>query len=111
MICNSEGLAIGAVDLFEFDPLAKHAGVGIVISAEHQRLGYATDALTTLASYAKSFLNIHQLWCNIEEDNHKSIALFESIGYQHIGTKRDWIISPNGEYRSELMYQLILSDC
>ena len=43
--------AVGAVDLFEFDPLHGRAGIGILIHGpENRRQGYASDTLATPAN-------------------------------------------------------------
>ena len=97
----------GLIDLFDFDPKHQRAGIGIIIYDEEQRgKGYGREALMLLAKYAFTSLRLHQLYAHIAEDNHASIALFESLGYQHSGTRRDWIITENG-FKNDLIYQLI----
>ncbi len=108
MICDTiTKKSVGAVDIFEFDPLNHRAGVGIMTAPAFRGYGYAKDALLTLESYASQYLRVHQLWCNILEDNQASINLFTSIGYNGIGTKRDWVITSKG-YKDEIMFQKIL---
>ncbi len=106
MICTHEGEAVGALDLFEFDPLHQRAGVGIMVAPEFQRCGYAADALLAAERYAIEFLRVHQLWCNIEEDNVASLALFASVGYVQVGLKKDWNSTPDG-FKSEVLLQKI----
>lgn len=103
-----EGKAVGAIDLFEFDPFHFRAGVGILIHDEKDRkLGYASDALELLFIYASEYLHLHQLFANIGEDNLASIHLFKSKGYELIGTKKDWRRTLDG-WKNELMFQKIL---
>ena len=78
---DGEAMAVGAIDLFDFDPQNLRAGVGIVISAEYRQTGYAKDALRTLATYVKDVLHMHQLWCSIGADNDASIRLFRGAGF------------------------------
>lgn len=101
---------IGTIDLFEFDPFHKRAGVGILISDEQNRnKGYASDALDVLIKYCFTVLQLHQLFCNISTDNLSSIKLFENKGFKLIGTKKDWLLTTNG-WADESMYQLLQSD-
>lgn len=101
---------IGTIDLFDFDPLHKRAGIGILIANEEDRKkGYASDALDTLIKYSFHTLQLHQLYCNITEDNDDSLSLFQRKGFQLIGTKRDWLIFPKG-LKDEFMFQLINTD-
>ncbi|MDC9723969.1 MAG: GNAT family N-acetyltransferase [Urechidicola sp.] len=97
---------VGLIDLFDFDPRHKRAGIGIVISQQFQNKGYANEAVSLLANYSFTHLGIHQLFANITEDNKKSISLFEKLGFKKAGIKKDWI-STNGKFKNEFFYQLI----
>jgi diamine N-acetyltransferase len=61
-----------------------------------------------VGDYEKAAKQLHQLYCNVKEDNTASINLFESKGFKLIGTKKDWLIYPT-ETKNELMYQLVQS--
>lgn len=107
VIADLESRAIGLIDLFDFDPKNKRAGVGIVISSEENRQkGYASEALKLLCRYAFTHLQLHQLYANIGEDNEKSIRLFEKSGFVKSGTKKDWNFY-NGKFQDEHLYQFI----
>ncbi len=82
---------VGIVDLFDFDPINKRAGVGIIILKEMQGSGFGKSALELLTEYCESVLQLHQLYCNIEIDNVASIKLFEHSGFVKAGLKKDWI--------------------
>jgi diamine N-acetyltransferase len=98
---------IGTIDLFDFDPVHKRAGLGILIAAEEfRRHGYACMALECLIEYCFKTLLLHQLYCNILSNNCQSIELFKKLGFREIGVKKEWILSDNG-YLDEHMYQLI----
>lgn len=103
-----EGKAVGAIDLFDFDPFHFRAGVGIMIHNEKdRRQGYATDALELLCRYASGYLRLHQLFANIGEENVESIKLFVKNGFELCATKKEWRNTPEG-WKSELMFQKIL---
>lgn len=102
------GVAVGAVDIFEFDPLNLRAGIGILVYDEASRgCGYASDALRTVERYACEVLHLHQLWSNVAADNERSLVLFESAGYRRVGIKEEWIRRRDG-YVGEIMFQKIL---
>lgn len=99
---------VGAVDLFEYDPIHRRAGVGILIHKQSDRCrGYASDAIAVLCRYVRETLNMHQLWCCIGTDNEASLRLFRSAGFTVIGTKRDWQWLPDG-WHDEVMLQKML---
>lgn len=103
----TEKATIGTIDIFDFDPFHKRAGVGILIAEEEYRhKGYATMALECLINYCFTTLQIHQLYCNIIGNNTESLELFKKAGFKQIGIKKEWIKSTNG-YQDEIMFQLI----
>ncbi len=111
ILSAKESTPVGALDIFEFDPLNRRAGVGIMVAPKFQRMGYAADALRTVERYACEYLRVHQLWCNVEEDNEASLRLFASLGYEVVGTKKDWNSTPTG-FKDELTLQKIVEfDC
>lgn len=103
--CAAE--AVGAVDLFEFDPQNLRAGVGILVAAPYRRQGYAADALLATERYVREVLHLHQLWCGIADDNMASLRLFRRAGYMQCGVRRHWLLTPDG-WRNEILMQKIL---
>ena len=102
-------ITIGTIDVFEFDPFHKRAGIGILIANEsYRRKGYATMSLTCLINYCFKTLQLHQLYCNILSNNLISIDLFKKHGFVQIGIKKDWILVEEG-YVDVNMFQLINS--
>lgn len=99
---------VGAVDLFDYDPIHRRAGVGILIyGAGHRRRGYARGAIDILCRYARERLNLHQLWCTVGADNRASRELFRQAGFVESGTRRDWRWTPAG-FEDEIFLQKIL---
>lgn len=103
---NSKIRTIGSIDIFDFDPINKRAGLGIFINSSERKKGFASAALTEVIDYCFGKLGLHQLYCNITEDNDASLTLFEKAGFKVSGLKKDWIIC-NGNYLNEYILQLI----
>ncbi|MCH3885652.1 GNAT family N-acetyltransferase [Tenacibaculum aquimarinum] len=103
---NNSSKQIGMIDLFDFNPQHKRAGIGVLISEKHQHKGFASEALQLLINYCFKHLNLHQLFANITEDNAKSLTLFKKHNFAQIGIKKDWILS-EGNYKNEILFQLI----
>ena len=100
---------VGAIDLFNFDPVHHRAGVGILIAdPSDRRKGYARESLETLKQYGQQVLQLHQLFCNIASGNRESIRLFESAGFTPVGEKKEWLFNGSG-YEGEWLYQYIFS--
>ncbi len=108
VIENNEGQAVGAIDLFDFDPYHQRAGVGILIhNTTDRHKGYASAALEVVKKYCQQHLGLHQLYANITADNHSSISLFEKQGFTQSGIKKEWIRTIDGR-KDELFYQCML---
>ncbi len=107
-LIRSEGnKTIGAIDLYDFDPMHSRAGIGILINNEKNRnRGYASESLSLLINYAFKILQLHQLYCNIDSDNKVSLRLFKKFNFEVIGEKKEWNRTPQG-WKSEYMLQLI----
>ncbi len=100
-------VTIGTVDIFDFDPFHKRAGLGILIAIElYRRKGYAAMALTGLIEYCFKTLQLHQLYCNILANNSESMDLFMKLGFEQTGVKKEWIKTSDG-YLDEHLFQLI----
>lgn len=83
---------IGAIDLFDFEPLHRRAGIGILIDPQHRSEGLASEALELLMAYAFETLQLHQLYCSITPDNQASLRLFQSKGFFITGTRKEWLL-------------------
>lgn len=82
---------VGAIDLFDFDPYHKRAGIGILIADKgDRRKGYANEALEMLISYAFNTLKLHLLYCTVSIQNSPSLELFSQSGFKITGTKKGW---------------------
>jgi diamine N-acetyltransferase len=106
----ADNITIGTIDVFEFDPFHKRAGIGILIANEtYRKKGYAAMSLTCLVNYCFKTLQLHQLYCNIISSNTESIELFSKQGFVLMGIKKDWILTQSG-YADVHMFQLIGND-
>ncbi len=106
-ICNLEGKVVGLIDLFDFDPKNNRAGLGIVIKDLNSRnQGIGNESIKILMDYVFFTLNLHQIFANVAEDNEASIHLFEKLGFEKVGVKKDWILV-NGSYKNEILFQKI----
>ena len=107
VIESLDGSAVGAVDMFEFDPQNLRAGVGIIVAPPYRNQGFALDALQTLERYVRDVLRMHQLWCSIGADNEASLALFRKAGYAECGRRKEWILTSTGAIDEVLMQKIL----
>ncbi len=100
---------VGTIDLFDFEPLHKRAGVGIMVAEKYRNKRVGESALRLLIRYAFDDLQLHQLFCNIEVDNFVSLHMFENNGFKKIGLKKEWNFR-QGMPIDEWLLQLINKD-
>ena len=105
---KADGNTVGHIDLFDFDPVNRRAGVAIFIDESFRRQGYAREALELLATYAAHTIGVHQLWANIAIDNEPSKRLFTALGYKPAGKLRSWL-RRNGTYTDVLVFQKLFA--
>jgi len=106
---NKKADTIGTIDIFDFEPKHKRAGIGITLIEDERGKGFAATALNILKKYAFDYLKMHQLYCDIEADNLASIKLFEKSGFTMSGVKKQWLFRGNTQV-DVLFYQLIKED-
>lgn len=99
--------AIGAIDLFDFEPYHQRAGIGLLIAEDAERnKGYGKTSLELFLNYCFDTLSLHQVYCNIAKNNTNSLKLFTNLGFTEIGIKKDWIRF-NDSWEDEIILQKI----
>lgn len=107
VISDYQDTPLGMIDLFDFDFKNSRAGVGILVNeSKNRQLGYGSEALQLLVNYSFNHLGLHQLYCNISENNDASLKLFTSQGFQKIGLKKEWNCVDN-VFKNEYFLQLL----
>lgn len=107
VICDLQDNEVGLIDVFDFEPKDQRAALGILIADPSERgKGYGAEALKLLCNYCFTHLAMHQVYANITEGNETSVKLFENLGFQRVGVKKEWTHSEDG-FKDEILYQLI----
>lgn len=108
LIVEVESVAVGTIDIFDFDPHNQRFGIGILIYSQEERCkGYARAAIEAMVEYGREVLGVKQVWASVAEDNTPSIALFERCGFERCGLRKAWLRRGNN-YINEIEYQLII---
>jgi len=91
-VIDMDGIAVGCIDLYEYNWIKQKAGVGIVILKKYRRKGFAKQALKSLIKYAWKELRLKQLHTGIFSDNKSSLTLFKSVGFQKV-RKNNYVLN------------------
>ncbi|MGV3540632.1 MAG: GNAT family N-acetyltransferase [Rufibacter sp.] len=109
MVCLQETQQVmGTVDLFDFEPLHRRAGVGIAVAEEFRGQGYGKEVLQVLETYAAQVLQLHQLHCSVAADKAASLTLFRQLHYAQVGVRQEWLKTPTG-WQDVVEFQKILT--
>ena len=107
VISNQDKILLGCIDLFDFEPLHRRAGIGLYLLQEYRNKGIGSKALGLLEEYAKNILQLKTLYANIAIENKESKSLFQSAGFSQSGLKKEWNFY-QGEFHDEYLYQKTL---
>lgn len=102
------GIAVGTVDLFDFDIHHSRIAFGLFVAPEFQRKGIANQALAMLQQYVFGFLKVNQLYCIISTCNIASMSMFENKNFSKTILK-SWINGEKG-FEDVAIFQQFRSD-
>ena len=63
-VVENKNIQIGLIDLFEYDPEKKNAGVGIIINSEFRNKNFGSNALKIIIDYSFQKLDLIFLFAN-----------------------------------------------
>ena len=106
-IALPEGIAVGFIDLQNYEPRHQRAEVGIVLMRECQHLGLAQHALALLAGYARRVLGLHQIYAHVQSTNLSALRLFRAAGFLHTATLPQWTRCADGWCDVEVFQMLL----
>jgi acetyltransferase, GNAT family len=111
VICKKRsGKAIGFVDFFDFSPLHRRVGMGIVVYPEKYRgRGYAEEAVHLALEYAFPAFNLHQVWADVPAKNIPSNKLFSALGFDMCGVRPQWLCL-GGKFEDVNVYHLTIDN-
>lgn len=93
---KSDNKPVGLIDLFDFDPFNKRAGLGILIKEDFQHMGFATVSIKLFNDYAFRYLDLHQIYAHVPANNKASVALFTKMGFVNAGNLKNWLKTEKG---------------
>ncbi|MCC8172279.1 MAG: GNAT family N-acetyltransferase [Parabacteroides sp.] len=103
------GRPAGVVDLYDFDPHHKRAGVGILIDRAFRNQGRGRMAVSLVCEYAFSLLHLHQLFAYVPVPNVPSLELFKKNGFAVTGVLKDWLAAGTA-YTDVYVLQIMQAD-
>jgi len=90
----------------DYDEFNLRAGFGVLIDEKYRGKGYAKNAIGLLSEYCFNTLLLNQIYALVLATNVESMFLFESLGFERCGVKKQWYKSSEG-FIDQVEYQLI----
>lgn len=100
---------VGMISLFNIDLKNRKAEIGIYISPENQKRGYAKEAVGLMVDFAFGEMNMNKIYATIQSGNEASESLFVSVGFGYESTDIGSIYS-RGAYVDTLKYTIFRED-
>lgn len=95
VITNPKEEFIGIVRCDEWDKINRSIRVGLDISPEFRKQGYATEAYRLLLNYLFFELSINRIWLLVVDFNTVAISLYKKLGFKVEGKQRQAIYRNN----------------
>jgi ribosomal-protein-alanine N-acetyltransferase len=100
---------VGMVSLKRVERSNDYAAAGVHVHPDHQRNGYAREAVSLLLDWGFDEYGLHKIGANAYEFNDASRNLLESLGFTHEGTHRDERYA-HGQYHDVHHYGLLADE-
>ncbi len=106
-LTSDSSVPIGIVDLFDYDPIAQKAGVGITVHAQRRGMGHGKRMLGLLLAYCTEVLNLDNLYAHVPVTNVASQRVFEEYKFETVGVLKHWI-KRNQRFEDATLVQKLL---
>ena len=110
-VIEVDGEVIGAIQYHEEDdPMYRHAGMDIFLTASHHGEGFGTEALKVLARHLFEERGHHRLTIDPAADNAAAIRAYEKVGFRAVGIMRNYERGPDGVWHDGLLMDMLKED-
>lgn len=110
-VVEVDGEVIGAIQFGEEDdPMYRHAGIDVFLTASRHHQGFGTDAVRTLARHLFEDRGHHRLSIDPAADNRAAIRAYEKVGFRPVGVMRAYERGPDGTWHDGLLMDMLAED-
>ena len=92
LIIEEDGVTMGCIDLFDFDPRNRRAEIGMYVAPEFRGKGVGQEALRLLEEYAFDFLHLRVLYAVVATKNIACTTLYRNAGYTESSVLPGWTL-------------------
>jgi aminoglycoside 6'-N-acetyltransferase len=107
-VIEADKEVVGAIQYHEEnEPMYRHAGMDIYLTASRHGEGLGTEALRVLARYLFEERGHHRLTIDPAADNTAAIRAYERVGFRRVGIMREYERGPDGVWRDGLLMDML----
>jgi aminoglycoside 6'-N-acetyltransferase len=107
-VIEAYGEVIGAIQYHEEDdPMYRHAGIDIFLTASRHGQGLGTEAIRLLARHLFEERGHHRLTIDPAADNAAAIRAYEKAGFRRVGIMRNYERGPDGVWHDGLLMDML----
>jgi aminoglycoside 6'-N-acetyltransferase len=107
-VIEADGEVIGAIQYHEEDdPMYRHAGIDIFLTASRHGQGLGTEAIRLLARHLFEERGHHRLTIDPAADNAAAIRAYEKVGFRRVGIMRNYERGPDGVWHDGLLMDML----
>jgi aminoglycoside 6'-N-acetyltransferase len=111
LVIEVDDEVIGAIKFDEEeDPMYRHAGIDIYLTASRHDQGFGSEAVGVLARYLIDERGHHRLTIDPAADNAAAIRAYEKVGFQRVGVMRAYERGPDGTWHDGLLMDLLAEE-
>jgi aminoglycoside 6'-N-acetyltransferase len=107
-VIEAGGEVVGAIQYHEEDnPMYRHAGIDIFLTASRHGQGLGTEAIRLLARHLFEKRGHHRLTIDPAADNAAAIRAYEKVGFRRVGIMRHYERGPDGAWHDGLLMDML----
>ena len=108
LVVEAYGEVVGAIQYHEEDdPMYRHAGIDIFLTASRHGQGLGTEAIRLLARHLFEERGHHRLTIDPAADNAAAIRAYEKVGFRRVGIMRNYERGPDGAWHDGLLMDML----
>ncbi len=101
---------LGLFSFHDWNKYHRRAEVGYDLARAYWRQGIASEAVRTMVRFGFERMNLNRIYAGTIADNHESVRLLETVGFQREGTRRKHSWEEDGTFHDSAMYGLLKRD-
>jgi uridine phosphorylase len=110
LLFTRDGVLVGSSGLHGIDWRQPSGEIGYWVDTRHAGRGYASEATTAIAGYAREVMGLRRIQIVVSDTNSRSWRIAERCGFALEGVLREHRINPDGNRDHTRIYALTAGD-